>query len=388
MSDSNVADLPVEQEQAAPTLDDLITNAMAEPEAPPAEGDSKSAEPPLKVDATGRVHGEKGRFAPKDKAAKPDQSTAPEASADGATESANNVAPTATAEPATTQQPEPHARWDDTRKARFSTLPPEAKQFALDVQAEHEANFTRKAQEHSDYRRAADPLLQAVQPYKPYLEQVSSQVGMPPATLISELLKTEHALRTGTPEQKVQALGSIIHSYGINLASLIGGQGQPQGALDPTILNLRQQIAQLDHRNRTIETRFEQQHREAVEAKAREQDAQIHSTIEAFSTAKTEDGQPRYPHYERVRGVMSQLLAEQKASTLEQAYDQAIAPINEAVAKELAKRSEAAETERKTAIERAKKAAPVRATGSQPNGAASKASLDAILGDAMAKHGM
>lgn len=387
MTDTSTADLPaVTQEQAAspspPDLDSLITAAQEKAEAPP-EGDA-----PKETAAETAARDPKGRFAPKVAAT----NSASEAPAPGATKDAQPAVLTEAKGPAlpTAQQPEPHARWDDARKAKFSTLPPEAKQFALEVQSEHEANFTRKAQELSAYRQAADPLLSAVQPFQQYLESVSSQIGMPAPALINELLKTEYTLRTGNAQQKVQALSQIVQSYGIDLAAFIGGgnqaQGQQPGAVpyDPAIINLRQEYAAQGNELKEIKAFIARQQQETNAAKDRE----VHSTIESFAAAKTEDGLPRYPHFERVRGVMSEFLAKGKASTMEQAYEQAIAPINEAVAAELANREKAVAAERQASVEKARKAVPVKSAGSMPNGATKSASLDALISENMAKAGM
>lgn len=382
MTDTPVADAPV-AEQAAPNLDALISSAMDKAEAPAAE--SGQGDPPTETQAQAeqRARDERGRFATKN--------SAPEASATGATEGAATAVSAEAKGPApAVQQPEPHARWDDTRKATFAALPIEAKQFALDVHREQEAQFTRKAQELSDYRRSADPLLTAVQPFQQYLESVSTQIGVPPPALIGELLKTEYTLRNGNAQQKVQALGQIIQSYGIDLAAFVGGgshaSGQQPGAIphDPAIINLRQQNAELSQRLEAINTHIVRQQQEAKAA----QDREVHSTIESFATAKTEDGKPRYPHFARVRGVMSEFLAKGEASTMEQAYERAIAPINEAVAAELASRQKAADAERQAGIEKARKAAPVRSAGTMPNGATKAASLDALISESMAKAGI
>jgi hypothetical protein len=85
---------------------------------------------------------------------------------------------------------------------------------------------------------------------------------------------------------------------------------------------------------------------------------------------------------------MGQLMANGQASTMEDAYDKATEPIRAAVAAELGSRSKQAEESNKAALEKAKKAAPVRSSGTAPNGSAKGKGLDAILSESMAQHGM
>lgn len=371
MADDIVADLPVE-EQAAPEakgIDAHISKAMEsfdapDTAAPPADGEK--SEP--KVDATGRVHGKDGKFAPK-------ESKTDATPSEGASKAAETVATAQPAvDPAQEQQIAPHPRWPEARKAAFNALPPEARKLALEIQAEHEAAFTRKSQEDADYRRSADPIVQAVQPFQEYLQKVAPVAGMTPGQLINGLLSTEYQLRTGDPSTKYQAIAQIAQTYGVDLAALTRGEiAQP----DPLINQLRQQVSELT-----------QQFGAVREQSAQEQQRSLSLHIDTFANAKTEAGQPKYPHFERVRGFMGQLMANGQASTLEQAYAEATKPIQEAIAAELASRQKVTEETNKAALEKAKKAAPVRSSGTAPNGATKGKGLDAILSESMAQHGM
>ena len=84
---------------------------------------------------------------------------------------------------------------------------------------------------------------------------------------------------------------------------------------------------------------------------------------------------------------MASYLQAGQADTLEQAYDLAVAPFKELMEQEMATRQKAAEDERKAALEKAKKAAPVRSsTGSIPASRADPKSLDDHLNAAMDKY--
>lgn len=369
-AENDAADLPA-QEQAATGLDAILDKAMENFDAP----DTSEAAPPkegeqtdeLRTNAAGRVIGKDGKFVSTE--SKPDAKPS-----EGASKATETVAPVQPAVDPAQQQIAPHPRWPEARKVAFNALPPEARKFALDVQAEHEAAFTRKSQEDADYRRSADPLMQAIQPFAEYLAKVAPVAGMTPPQLINGLLLTEYQLRTGDPRTKYQAIANIAQTYGVDLAALSRGEiAQP----DPLISQLRQQVSELTQRFGSIEQQTVQ-----------EQQRSLSLHIDTFASAKTETGQPKYPHFERVRGYMGQLMANGEVATLEDAYTKATEPIRAAVAEELGSRQKQAEESNKAALEKAKKAAPVRSSGTQPNGSTKGKGLDAILNEAMAAHGM
>lgn len=352
MSDESIVDLP-ETEQAT-GLDAILDKALSAPETTDTE-----------TPAEQRARDEAGRFAKKE--------LTEAAPSEGASK-AKDAEPQPVADPAIQQQIAPHDRWDEARKSKFSTLPAEAKQFALDVQREHEANFTRKSQEYAEFKRTADPLVEAVKPFQQYLEQIAPRTGQTPTGMISSVLAAEYHLRTGNPQQRYQAFAQLASQYDVDLGALSRGEiAQP----DPLIQQLRQQVADLSQWRSQYQQQSEQ-----------EQSRQLSLHIDTFANAKDEAGRPRYPHFERVRGIMGQMMANGQASTLEDAYNEATKPIQAAVAEELSNRQKLSEESNKAAIEKAKKAAPVRSSGSAPNGSVKGKGLDAHLEAAMAAAGI
>lgn len=341
-------------------LDTLISDAIAKSEG----GDAGTNASEETVTDGKPVRDASGRF----------QSTKSPATTEPTGDGASKAAAASGAqqqEPATTSQPlEPHARWSDDEKAKFGALTPEAKQFALDIERRNEAAFTRKTQEFAEFKRSADPLVQAVHPFADYI----SQLGMQPGPAVGKLLQAEMTLRTGTADQKVGMLASLASQYGIDLAAM--SRGQPPQA-NPIVTQLHQQVGQLADRLGM----YEQQH-----ALTEQQHAV--SQIEAFANAKDEAGQPKYPHFERFRGVIGHLLASGEAASLEDAYTKATAPLRESVAAELSKVQQAADAARQVAVEKARKAAPVRSSGSAPGGVTAGQDLDTILQSAIAAAGI
>ena len=78
---------------------------------------------------------------------------------------------------------------------------------------------------------------------------------------------------------------------------------------------------------------------------------------------------------------MSQLLHDDPALTLGAAYQKAIEPLQQAVAEELRVHQETADRRRQQAVEKARRVAPVKSSGSSPNGSAKSKDLDALLWD-------
>lgn len=357
MSDVTEDGLSNEPAVEGDALDHAIQAAMADPvDTSDADNDDDSA-------ADQRARDERGRFAAKEPAAE-----APEGSADAAKPADVQAEPEV--QPAQAQPIELPARWTAEQKAEISKLPPEAQRIVADRYREMEGDYTRKTQEIAEFRRHAEPLLQAVQPFQQYL----TQIGTNPAQAVQALFSAEYNLRTGTPEQKVQALAKVASDYGIDLAAMSRGEGyQP----DPL-------VNQLHQRNQALEARLnqiEQFNQQSI-------NEQLASQVQAFQSAKNADGTAQYPHFERVRGVMSQLFASGQAQTLADAYEIAVKPINDAVAAELSARQANADKRRADEIAKAKKVNPVRSNGTAPNGATKAKGLDAILGEALDQHGI
>jgi hypothetical protein len=340
------------EEPAAADLDSIITHALAE------RGDGAAA-------ATAGA----------------ENSPAAQASGASASESAQAASPgdpSPAAEPAL-QPLSPPARWTPDKKASFATWPRDVQEAVVARNSELEADYTRKTQDAADLRRTAEPYLNAIKPFEAYLNELAPVTGRTPDKMIASLLGIEYQLRTGDSEQKAKALRDIAASYGIDLAALSRGelpaghsasQTRVNALVDPAYHQLRQSFGNLEQRLAHTE--------QMIEAERQRQTAQ---EIEAFATARDASGRPRHPLFQRVRGVMGQLLRDDPALTLEMAYQKAVEPLQQAIAEELRARQEAADRERQETVDKARKAAAVKSSGSQPNGSAKAKDLDALLWD-------
>ena len=342
-------------EQEAPKgLDNILAAAIdtytpAEPvaEAAPVE------EAPV---ATDKTRDEKGRFVKADKEASPEGTVAP--------------ATPASDKPADPPQAvEAPTHFTAEQRAKFATLTPEAQEIVRHTEKAREAEYTRRSQEVAEYRRTADPFVEAVKPHLDYLTQIAPQVGNTPAGMINQIIATERVLRQGQPQEKYAAFSQLAQAYGVDLRAFATGQipvHQPQ---------ITQQH----------DPRLDSVTRELAELKAAREREVADRQINAFASDKDEQGQPRYAYFEKVKHVMASIIQSGQADNLQDAYKLATAPIQDVIDKEIASRHEAAEKSRLEQVEKAKKAAPVKSSsGAMPQGSNKPKGIDAHLKAAMA----
>ena len=350
-----------ESEPADATLDSILDKAIAGAE----EKTAASEEAPTSS-AAERARDEKGRFAPKDAAAEASPKGEP-------AQAATAEVQTPAVDPATVQPVEPPARWTAEDKAKFAAWPRDVQEAVADRYKAIEADYTRKTQEAAEIRRTAEPLLTALKPFENYLSQLGPVLGKQPPQLIADLLGVEYRLRTGNAVERYQALASIAGQYGVDLAALARGEvAEP----NPEMQQMRQELAE----QRQWRSQFEQQVQQ-------QQAEQTLIFIKSQTDAKDEAGRPKYPHFERVRGVMAHILETGQALSFDEAYHKAVEPINAAIAEELKARQTQADTQRAASLAKADKAAPVRSSGSQPGGATKGKDLDSIISESIARHG-
>lgn len=204
------------------------------------------------------------------------------------------------------------------------------------------AAFVRRSEEMhrglEQYRskaQSAEAFEQALSPFMPTIQQS----GMSPAEAAHHLFATEHALRYGSPEQKLQMLHKIASDYGIDM-----GQAQEfaanQPPADPRVNQLQQQLQQMQS--------WVQQQNQAREWQERQT---LNSEIEKFKS------DPAHIYFEQVRGDMAGLLQAGLATDLKDAYEKAIYANPEVRQQVLAKQqAEQAEKARKEAAEKAQAA--------------------------------
>jgi hypothetical protein len=345
-------------------LDDILSSAIEEHYVDPSV--SSSDTPPEAVETESakaeRLRDERGRFA-----------SAPEqAHSEG----------TAPALPPVEGQPDPAkpveapGHFNAEQKAEFAKLAPEAQQYVTRIEKAREAEYTRRSQETAEFRRTADPLLQAVAPYQQYLAQRSLEVGATPPEMIGRLVATEHSLRTGNPQQRAQAFVQLAQQYQVDLAALNGGNPIPQPQFTQPQIS-PDQIR--EEARRAAEAVFQKQ----------QEEQRTQSTIQSFLTAKDDSGQAKYPFAESepVKQAMAMYLAQQNddgrtpEQLLSDAYGYATAPFKEMLTAQAATKQQA----QAEAVAKAKKAVPVKASSSRP-GAVQPKGLESHLSAAIERY--
>ena len=168
-------------------------------------------------------------------------------------------------------------------KAHWEKAPPELRQAI----AQREADFERGINNYKSRDAEAKAITDLFQPYEWMLRNENAT----PATAIAPLLQTAALLRTGTPQQKSQAVAQMIQQFQIPLdqvASHFNGQPQPQ---DNHYNQLAQQVQQLTQH--ITQSQYEAQ---------KQNESRALSVIQQFAA------DPANAHFEAVQDRMLSLL--------------------------------------------------------------------------------
>lgn len=331
--------------EAKSSLDDIIDQAIDDTDAAP----------------DGRPRDENGRFAKKS-----DDAEAPEdGPSEVAVESAEPPSENAQAV-AAPQFTDGHFRgWLPEQREQFQKLAPEVQSVAYEVIQQRDKYYTDRINE---YQQSVAPLIESVQPH---FDRIQAS-GLDVQTYVGNVMRADHALMHGTYEQKQQLVADLAKMAGIPIQITQADEWadplQPGGQAYPVIHDLNARLAQQQQELQRFKSLYEQQH-----------EAQTASQLHAFAATTGPDGSPKYPHFERVRAAMGQLMASGQAQTLEAAYTMAAKPIDDAITQEVERRTKAAAEAQKAAIEKAKKARPLRTSATGANGRVVSKGIDAHL---------
>lgn len=367
-------------------LDEAISKAMA--------GNTATAETDMALEeieakdtppAQERARDEKGRFAPKPETTEPvTEAVAPEGVVSEETSKA---------EPPKlqTEQPQPQADasaiadgdkfrgWSKDHQAAFSKLPAEAQQFVMARQQAERDYAQSKFGEFAQYRETVSPLVEIATSNADYFRQ--NGVANP-IEAIRNLVSTEQTLRHGTWAQKQATLDMLARTY---LGVPFSPPEVDEFVEDPRDPRSPHYAHWHDQQVRSQQTENELRQLKAQLESQEKQQAISH--VEQFAQATNPDGSPTYPYFDLVRGQMGKLFAEGKTRDIREAYKIAVAPIEQRLAAEAAGRQQKAERDRLAALEKAKRAAPIRTSGIAPGGRTQVSSVDEAISSAMASIG-
>ncbi len=287
MAETEVIEAPVAPE-APVTLRDDLRSALSElKERDGAESDAAK----LQEIEDKRARDEAGRFVAKPverpEAPKPERKTLtlPEAKP--------QADPAASASTPVVKAPE---GWKAELKEQFATLPPQIQAEISRREADMHKAFTRQDEERQFGKRVLEMTA-------PYLGTIRQEGGDPLAAY-NLYLQTAQTLRTGTPQQKVEALLSVARQFNVPLGQPVQ---QGQQGYDPRVDQAMQEV-------NTLKQYLQQ---EAHQRQLAEQ-ATLQSEIDGFAQ------EAGHEHFETVKTRMGVLLENGYAKDLQDAYDQAI----------------------------------------------------------------
>lgn len=208
------------------------------------------------------------------------------------------------------------AHWSNEDKETFNSVGSDAKKFLLRRHKEMEADFTKKNQARSDDLKVAEAVRKAISEYEPSLRQMGVDPNIAAPQIVQKLLSTDMRLRFGDPAEKADIIRKIVNDYGVTKAEasrMVDDHQQDMEPLDPRINNLMQQVEQQNRYLQSLE--YQKQYETKLAA---------HDTIGSFASEKDESGNAKYPHFEKVRHKMGDVIKAQLTNSLPDAYEQAV----------------------------------------------------------------
>ena len=212
--------------------------------------------------------------------------------------------------------------WKPDYKPHYEKLASNAEYAGiLDEIDRREGEYHKGLEPYKQSAQFAQSIQRVMQPY----QQTIQQFGMQPEQVIETLLRAEHQIRTGTPEQKLAQFMQLAQQYGVP----IDGLPEPR-QIDPMVNQLYQRMTQQEAMLNQYLTANQQREYESA-----------NESINQF--AKDHEYLPE------VRELMADLIDKGFAKGLEDAYDQAIWSKPDIRAKAIAKHNSSAEQKRKEA---------------------------------------
>jgi hypothetical protein len=303
--------------------------AAAEPKAAPIAAEAEDADPDRLAPPEGdKPRDQFGRFLSK----------TPEASAEPAkqaTPAEDDIPdqPAPKGEEPETPAIAPPTTWSAAAKDQWTKLPPAIQQEV----AKRESDVVRGFQQRAEQINALEPIAQAIAPYA----QKHALRGVSTAAAVQQLLAVQDLLE----RDPIEGIAYVARSYGVDLrqfATAFETAKQPQ---DPQL--------------QAVSTRIEQMEgflRHQTEAAQQAEMSRINSEIETFRADTA-----AHPYFDAVRPAMAQLMGNNMAMTLQDAYDHACWAIPEVRSRILDDRKRTEQVGRakveREAAERARRAA-------------------------------
>ena len=232
--------------------------------------------------------------------------------------------------------------WRKEAQEKFATLPPDIQDEVL----KREQDIHKGVESYKEYASKGQTFERLTSPYLATI----NQLGATPEQATEHLFKTDHALRYGTPQQKIGIVQNIFRDYNISPQDVFDSfQNQPQ--VDPNVAALYQEINGLKA----------QQNNWLQSQQQRESDSLLQE-VNTFSQGKEHIGTVENEMIALLPSIVSQFPNISYQDKLQKAYDMAVFANPTTRAAELAKQQTVAKSEAQKKAQAAKQASSVNVT--------------------------
>ena len=237
--------------------------------------------------------------------------------------------------------------WPKDFAAKFEALDAPAQHLFMQRYKDLEGDYTKKTQAVAQYRKRQEAFDEIMQPHKSDFERA----GMDEVGAVRQLLAAHDYLR----KDPQNAIAWLANQYGVDIGAIGNDPAFEDEFADPQVKQLQQQVAQLTGFIQNQQTQQQSHVQQSTQ-----------SLIDQFAAETDANGNPKHPHFERVRGVMGSLISSENAKDLNSAYEMAVYADPELRAEQV-KLMAAAESQNNVkteAVAKAKKAARSKVRGS------------------------
>ena len=236
--------------------------------------------------------------------------------------------------------------WPKDFAGKFEALEPAAQHMFMERYKDMEGDYTRKTQEIAKYKKRNEAFDEIMAPFKGDFERA----GMDDVSAVRQLLAAHDYLR----KDPQNAIGWLANQYGVDMYVIGNDSAAEDEFADPQVKQLQQQVAQL--------TGFIQNQQTQQQSQVQ---ASTQSLIDQFAQETDANGNPKHPHFDRVRGVMGSLISSENAKDLATAYEMAVyadPELRQAQVKAMAA-AQSQDNVKTEAVKKAKKAARSKVRG-------------------------
>jgi len=199
--------------------------------------------------------------------------------------------------------------WRASAKASWDKLPADIRQEVV----RRERQTTQVLNESAQARHMSESFQRTVQPYMARINSVGD-----PLVAVKNLLHSDHLLSTAPQPQRAGMIAKLIHDYGVDIQTLDSILSGQVSAVDP----VQSKVDALLQQRMAPYEQFMAQQRQLAAQQDQAQTQQVVKSIQEM------DDNPKFPHFDKVRGDMADLLELSTKKglylSLEQAYNKAV----------------------------------------------------------------